>query len=265
LQKFLEVMEKLKDFVENRRVFIAAHRGASGVAPENTIAAYEEAMKGGADMIEVDVQMSVDRKIICYHDSRLGRTAIGKKPISKLPLKYLRKLDVGSWFDRYYQSQRIPTLDETIELIRDKAYLNIEIKSSKEENNKEKAIRIYEIVKEKGYIPYTLFASFDMPLISEMKQNDPDIHIAGIKIPGNDTPASELKEKYGIEAFIVSIDELSQEIDDDCKKNGIYLAVYSVDNWYELEKIKKYNVKTVVSNYPGTISGIINRYFPLAI
>lgn len=258
-------MEKLKDFVENRKVFIAAHRGASGVAPENTIAAYEEALKGGADMIEVDVQMTVDKKIICYHDFKLGRTAQGRKPIARLPLKYLRKLDVGSWFDRFYQSQRIPTLEEAIDLIRDKAYLNIEIKSAKKENNKEKARRIYEIVKEQGYIPYTLFASFDLGLISEMKQNDPDIHIAGIKIPGNDTPASELKEKYGIEAFIVSVDELTPEIDEDCKKNGIYLAVYSIDNWYELEKIKKYNVKTVVSNYPGTISGILNRYFPIAI
>jgi glycerophosphoryl diester phosphodiesterase len=76
-------MEKLKDFVEQRKIFIAAHRGASGVAPENTLAAYEEAMKGHADMIEVDVQMTVDKKIICYHDFKLGRTAQGRKPISR--------------------------------------------------------------------------------------------------------------------------------------------------------------------------------------
>ena len=258
-------MENLKTFVEKKKVFIAAHRGASGVAPENTIAAYEEALKGGAEMIEIDVQMTIDKKIICYHDFKLGRTAKGQKPISRLPLKYLRKLDVGSWFDRFFQSERIITLDEAIDLIRDRAYLNIEIKSNKKENNKDKARRIYEIVKEKNYLPYTLFASFDMGLISELKQQDPSIHIAGIKIPGNDTPASELKEKYGIEAFIVSIDELNVEIDSDCKNNGIYLAVYSVDNWYELDKIKKFNIKTIVSNLPGTISGIINRYFPLAV
>ena len=125
--------------------------------------------------------------------------------------------------------------------------------------------KIYETVKEADYIPYTLFASFDLGLISELKDKDPDIHIAGIKVPGNETPASELKEKYGIEAFIVSSDELTPDIDKDCKDNGIYLAVYSIDNWYELEKIKKYNIKTVVSNYPGTISNILNRYFPLAI
>lgn len=258
-------MEKLKDFVEQRKIFIAAHRGASGVAPENTIAAFEEALKGNAEMIEVDVQMTVDKKIICYHDFRLGRTAQGRKPVSRLPLKYLKKLDVGTWFDTFYQSQRIPTLDEAIELIKGKAYLNIEIKSTKKENNKEKARRIYEVVKNNEYIPYTLFASFDLNLIADLKNTDPEIHIAAIKIPGNDTPASELKEKYGIEAFIVSIDELTPEIDKDCKENGIYLAVYSVDNWYELEKIKKYNIKTVVSNYPGTISNVLNRYFPVAI
>lgn len=258
-------METLKEFVDKKRVFVAAHRGASGIAPENTIAAFEEAIKSGADMIEVDVQMTIDRKIICYHDFKLGRTAQGRKPISRLPYKYLRKLDVGSWFDRYYQSQRIPTLEETIEFIRDKAYLNIEIKSNKKENNKEKAKKIYDTVKESGYIPYTLFASFDLNLIAELKEKDPEVHIAGIKIPENNTPASELKEKYGIEAFIVSSDELTPEIDKDCKDNRIYLAVYSIDNWYELEKIKKFNIKTVVSNYPGTITNILNRYFPVTI
>lgn len=258
-------MEKLKEFVERKKVFIAAHRGASGIAPENTIAAYEEAIKGGAEMIEIDVQMTFDKKIICYHDFKLGRTAIGKKPIARLPYKYLRKLDVGTWFDRYFQSERIPTLSDAINLIRDRAYLNIEIKSHKKENNLEKALKVYEVVKQEEYIPYTLFASFDFPLIAELKKRDPQIHIAGIKIPGNDTPASELKEKFGIEAFIVSIDELTPEIDADCKQHGIYLAVYSVDNWYELEKIKKYNIKTIVSNFPASVSGILNRYFPVAI
>ena len=91
-------------------------------------------------MIEIDVQMTIDKKIICYHDFKLGRTAKGQKPISRLPLKYLRKLDVGSWFDRFFQSERIITLDEAIDLIRDRAYLNIEIKSNKKENNKAEKI-----------------------------------------------------------------------------------------------------------------------------
>lgn len=257
-------MDTLKEFVEKKRTFIAAHRGASGVAPENTFAAYNEALKAGADMIEVDVQMTIDKQIICYHDFRLGRTTHGKKPIGRLPWKYLRKLDVGSWYDKYFHRERIPTLEDVIELIRGKAYLNIELKSHKKEPNKERAERIYKIVKEMDYLPYTLFGSFDYKLMKIMREFDPDIHTAAISHPNSDLLPSQIKEEFGTEAFVCSLDEVNEEIDKDCKENGIYLGVYSIDNWYELEKIKKYNIKTIVSNFPGNINSIIHRYFPAA-
>jgi glycerophosphoryl diester phosphodiesterase len=257
-------MDTLKEFVEKKGVFIAAHRGASGVAPENTIAAYEEALKGGAEMIEVDTQMTIDKKIICYHDFKLGRTAKGNKYIGRLPWKYLRKLDVGTWFDKYFHSQRIPTLTQTIDLLRDKAYLYVEVKSGKKEPNKLKVQRVYETVKNAGYIPYTLFGSFDYKLIGSMKELDDSIHTAAIKHPMNDIMPSEIKENYGIEAFVCASHEATEEIDKNCKENGIYLGLYSIDNWYEMEKIKQFNVKTIVSNYPGTINPILHRYFSLS-
>lgn len=257
-------MDTLEEFVQKKGVFIAAHRGASGVAPENTIAAYEEALKAGAEMIEVDTQMTIDKRIICFHDSKLGRTARGQKPVGRLPWKYLRKLDVGSWFDKYYHSQRIPTLEDTIELLRDRAYLYVEIKSARKENNKLKMQRIYETVKKCDYLDYTLFGSFDYKLIGSLKSLDEKVHTAAIKHPMNDMMPSEIKEKYGIEAFVCATHEINEEVDADCKKNEIYLGLYSVDNWYEMEKVKKFGVKTIVSNYPGTVQPILHRYFSLS-
>lgn len=252
----------LKEFVNQKNVFVAAHRGASGTHPENTIAAYEEALKSGADMIEVDVQMTLDKRIICFHDSQLGRTTRGRKRINQLPYKALRNKDVGTWYDKYFHRERIPTLEDAIDLIKGKAYLNIEIKSRKKEFNKERARRVYEIVKKMDYLEYTLFGSFDHKLLKIMKEHDENIHTAAIKVPTSHLMPSEIKEKTGCEAFVCSIDEVNEEIDRDCKENGIYLGVYSVDNWYEMERIKKYQVKTIVSNFPSTTVPLLYKYFP---
>ena len=252
----------LKEYVEEQNVFVAAHRGASGPFPENTMIAYEEALKAGAKMIEVDVQMTVDKKIICFHDSHLGRTVRGRKKISRLPLKVVKKFDAGSWYDTYFRNEKVPTLEEAIELIKGKAYLNIEIKSRKKEFNKERARRVYEIVKKMDYLDYTLFGSFDYKLLQIMKEHDENIHTAAIKIPTKTELPSEIKARISCDAFVCSIDEITEEIDKDCQENGIYLGLYSVDNWYEMEKIKKFKVKTIVSNFPATAVPLINKYFP---
>jgi len=254
-------MDNLKDFVEQKKVFVAAHRGSSGTAPENTIAAYSQAIKGGADMIEIDVQISYDNHIICYHDAKLGRTTPGKQRISRLNLKAIKRLDVGSWFDPNYSREKIPTLKEVIDLIRDKAYLNIEIKTRHNANNERRAKLIYEAVKKFNYLDYTLFASFDHSILKFLKDKDPNINTAAIKMPDDETLPSEIQKKYGVDAFVCAYDEINEEIDKDAREHNIYVAVYTIDNWYEMEKIKKFKIKTIVSDYPATVNPIINKYF----
>ena len=254
-------MELLKEFVKQKKVFVAAHRGSSGTAPENTIAAFQQALKGGADMIEIDVQISYDNHIICFHDSKLGRTAKGKQRISRLNLKAIKKLDVGTWFDPYYNREKVPTLKEVIELIRDKAYLNIEIKTRPNANNEKRASIIYDAVKKLDYLEYTLFGSFDHKILKYLKEKDPDVNTAAIKVPNDDTLPSELKEKFNVDAYVCSYEEINDEIDKNAKENNIYLAVYTIDNWYEMEKVKQYTIKTIVTDYPATVNPILNKYF----
>jgi len=207
------------------------------------------------------VQMTIDKKIICFHDFRLGRTALGRKPIGRLPYKYLRKLDVGSWFDKFFHAQRIPTLGKVIELLRDKAYLNIEIKTSRKENNKERIRRTLDIIKEKEFLPFTLFGSTDYKMLAYLKELEPQAHTSAIHHPNNKLTPRELKEQFGIEAFVCSTNEITSELDSNCRESGVHLGLYSIDNWYELEKIKQFHPKTIVSNYPGSVQPIIHRYF----
>ncbi|HVL23648.1 MAG TPA: glycerophosphodiester phosphodiesterase family protein [Thermomicrobiales bacterium] len=89
-----------------------AHRGASGYAPENTRAAFERAIEMGADMIETDVQLTLDGELVLIHDDLVDRTTDGQGPVADHTLAEIQALDAGSWLDPAYAGQRILTLAE---------------------------------------------------------------------------------------------------------------------------------------------------------
>lgn len=94
--------------------WIIAHRGASGHAPENTLAAFERAVQLGAGFIETDIRLTRDAHFVAIHDDILERTTNGRGAVHQHTLAELRALDAGHWFDREFDGQRIPTLDEIL-------------------------------------------------------------------------------------------------------------------------------------------------------
>ncbi len=111
---------------------ICAHRGANNTHPENTIAAFKEAIRLGVHMIEFDVQMSGDSVLVIIHDKTVDRTTNGQGKVSDLTLSELKHLDAGSWKNGIYKDERIPTLQETMEMMPTNIWLNIHIKDKRE-------------------------------------------------------------------------------------------------------------------------------------
>jgi glycerophosphoryl diester phosphodiesterase len=95
--------------------WIIAHRGASGYAPENTLAAFERAVALGAGFIETDIRLTRDARFVAMHDETLDRTTNGHGEVQQHTLADLRELDTGHWFDREFNGQRIPTLEQILE------------------------------------------------------------------------------------------------------------------------------------------------------
>lgn len=98
------------------RPLIIGHRGASAVAPENTLAAFKAAVAAGADGIEFDVRLASDGIPVVIHDDTLYRTGGVRKRVADLTSSELNKIDVGSWFGRDFGDQRVPSLSELFEL-----------------------------------------------------------------------------------------------------------------------------------------------------
>jgi glycerophosphoryl diester phosphodiesterase len=110
---------------------IIAHRGASAVAPENTLAAIARAADLGARSVELDVMLSADGVPVIIHDTDLARTTNGTGPVAALSYEALARLDAGSWFGDAFAGEAIPSLGDAVSLILDRNLsLNLEIKPS---------------------------------------------------------------------------------------------------------------------------------------
>lgn len=107
---------------------ILAHRGASRVAPENTVAAFEAARHAGADGIELDVRLSRDHVPMVIHDATLDRTTAARGPAAARTAGELAALDAGSWFDPSFRDETIPRLGDVLEMFHRDLEFRVEIK-----------------------------------------------------------------------------------------------------------------------------------------
>lgn len=247
-------MEKLEEFVHNNKYIIAAHRGASGLAPENTLSAFKLAVESGANMIEIDVQFAKDDSIIVFHDENLGRTTNCSGRIKNYTLEELKKMDSGSWFSESFANEKILTLAETLEYLKDKAYLSIEIKPNACYERQEDAVRkIIKVVRDLKLENNVLFGSFDYQALKLIKQLDSKLNTAAIKIPNDKRLPSEVKSAIHCDAYICSLREITHKICADAVKSGMFVGVYSINNEADLNKILKYNVKALATNFPKEI------------
>ncbi|UOQ95020.1 glycerophosphodiester phosphodiesterase [Halobacillus shinanisalinarum] len=114
---------------DRKQTLTIAHRGASGYAPENTMAAFEKSVDMKAEMFEIDVQMSKDGELVVIHDTTVDRTTNGSGQVKDFTYEELRKLDAGSWFSEEFAGEKIPTLGEVLDAYKGRSGILIELKS----------------------------------------------------------------------------------------------------------------------------------------
>lgn len=119
--------------MSKRTFVIIAHRGQSNQAPENTVAAFDLAIRQGFKHVEADCQLTRDKVCVILHDERLGRTNNGTGLVKDADWETLKMLDAGSWFSPSFINCRIPTLHAMLEQFRDKVHIHLELKSEQED------------------------------------------------------------------------------------------------------------------------------------
>lgn len=162
---------------------IFAHRGASAHAPENTLAAFELAVRQGADAIELDAKLTADGQVVVIHDRTVDRTTEGTGKVARLPLAALRELDAGSHFDVAFRRERIPTLAEVFEAVGRETYINIELTNYAQliDRLPEKAAGL---VKRHGMGGRVLFSSFNPLALLKIGRLVPEAPLGLLALPG---------------------------------------------------------------------------------
>ncbi len=150
---------------------IHAHRGASWVAPENTLASIEEAIRQGADWVEIDVQETREGPILVIHDRDLMKVGGSPLQVWDAPFEELRAVDIGSYRDPRFSEERVPLLSEVLELAKGRVKLNIELKVYGKEERLEALVA--ELVERHGMEDDVVFMSLSLPVVRTLKSLRP--------------------------------------------------------------------------------------------
>lgn len=170
---------------------IIAHRGASAFAPENTFAAFQQAIGDQADGIEFDVQLSKDNIPVVFHDSDLRRLAKIKQRVADLNAAELNEIDVGSWFNRAFPSraadkfskEKIPTLSVLLEFLAGyKGLIYIELKG-RSARMPELVEAVCGLIEHSDLLPNIIIKSFDLEAVKLVKQILPNVRTAALFEP----------------------------------------------------------------------------------
>ncbi|REK19434.1 MAG: glycerophosphodiester phosphodiesterase [Planctomycetota bacterium] len=153
-------------------VLITAHRGASGRAPENTLASVRAAIEDESDYVEIDVQESKDGQVLVAHDSDLMKVAGQPLRIWEATADELRAVDIGSYFGDEFGEERMPTLAEVLQAAKGKIKVNIELKYYGHDQDLER--KVVELVEEHGMADDVVIMSLEAPGIAKIKELRPD-------------------------------------------------------------------------------------------
>lgn len=235
-----------------------AHRGASGYAPENTMAAFEHAWKMGADMIELDVQLSSDRHVVVIHDTKVNRTSNGKGLVQNMTLNQLQKLDAGSWYNSRFRREKIPTLDEVLRKYGGEIPLLIEIKSPASNPDIEQKladlIRKHQLDKSSGKYPNIIVQSFNIALLQRFHRILPDIPLAVLVSNPLEITDGRIGEFIQFAKYLnLSLDAVNEENVTKIHNAGMKVFVWSVQHLLDIPPLLHAGVDGIITDYPDIV------------
>ena len=220
------------------------HRGAKGHAPENTLISFEKAIELGVDGIELDVHLSSDEQLICLHDDTLDRSTSGTGLINAFNLSELKVLRIDNLHE-------IPTLQEVLDLIDKKIFINIELKGKNTAKPVADLVENYVTEKNWNYDQF-IVSSFDWNALQEIRSLNPNIAIGVLT-------QTDLELAIGFADFIKAksihpyFHLLTIENTDLMQQKGFQVFPWTVNELEDLQKIKSFKVDGIISDFPDRI------------
>lgn len=245
---------------------IIAHRGASGYAPENTLAAFKKAIEMGAKEIEFDVQLTKDGQLVVIHDYYLNRTTNGKGMIMNTDYTYIKTLDAGSWFSESFSDEKVPLLSEVITLCKEAndvdrmkngteatpICLHIEIKKTKLEQRPIERF-VLELVKASYPKENVVFSSFHHQCLQSLLAMESVK--CGVLLGSELLAPIKYLEHHHVKSY--SLNQSAEFIDNafirEAHENGLQVLSYTVNSKDIALYFDSLGVDGIFSNYPDLL------------
>ena len=236
---------------------VIAHRGDSAHRPENTLASFASALELGATVVELDVQLTADGHVVVLHDPTLDRTTTGRGDVRRLTLAEVRKASAGypELFGTTYAGERVPTLAETLGLLRGRARALVEIKTESVTDDIQGGVeaRVADEVRRAGLAAEAALISFDQRAVVRLRDLAPDITRG--RLFGRTNVASILAaaDEAGCELVMPHKSQLSDALADRVHAADLKLATWVVDDPDELKRLARFGLYGVGTNRPGAL------------
>lgn len=237
---------------------IYAHRGASGLFPENTLEAFHAALRQKADGIELDVQLTLDQEVVVIHDYRVERTTNGTGFVREQTWKELRTLSAGTWVNPRFRQSRIPSFREVCRFIEPTPLLLIvELKNFflPQPDLEEKVV---EILQQFRLTERTVVSSFNFTSLVRIKELDERLR-TGLLYVGSLRQPWEVAKQFHTDQLHIPASEVTPPLLLEAKSHDLSILAWTVDGPKRIKQIAAMNIDGIVTNYPARARKIIGR------
>ena len=239
--------------VNSMRIMSVAHRGYSTIYPENNIPAFENAIRVGADYIELDVHQTKDGVVVVTHDASIKRIAGVDKNVYDLTFDELESYDVGSWFSPDYKDLRVATLDQVMKLCKDKINVQIELKPTGNEPNFEQ--NVVDVVKKNDMQEQCLFGSMSADCLKTIKKLDPSLKTLYIMM----TAVGNMKQIDFADSFSIEDSFVDEGLIDEIHSLSKTCFVWTLNTEETMNNAVSRGVDGIVSDDPTMVQKVVER------
>src|SRR5438876_409391 len=237
-------------------MLVIAHRGASGHAPENTMAAFRKAVAQGATFIETDLQLSRDAHFVAIHDTTVDRTTNGQGAVHDMTLADLRRLDAGSWFGSEFAGERIPTLEDILEFSKkNDVVFYLEIKPGGAWGGEHALIGA---LRDSGEIPRAVVISFDAAIVLNMRKIEPTL-MTGLLYDGQIENPLDKAVEIGARQLAVRGDLVTPALLAEARKKDLQVVCWTVNHPAHMRLLAAAGVDGFMSDYPDRLVAAVRK------
>lgn len=265
----LVASSEINEDLKGKEFEVVAHKGASGTAPENTLASFRKALDLGVDMIEMDVRMTKDKQIVVIYDETVDRTTTnGQGYVHDYTLEEIKKLDAGGWFSPGFRDERIPTLKEVLDLVAGKCKVLIEIKHQDHPHYGNFAERLIDVIrKEKNGYEWIILQSYENQYLKAAHEYDDHVQTKKLMIGEDSAPLisfyietkmhlGRAKEDNRMKALNPEYHTLSTRRIFRMHARGFEVYTYAVNNREDMIKLLHMGVDGIITDYPDVLMEI---------